>query len=387
MRWSDEPQAEVSIVVPTLNEAANLPALMRRIDATMAGRSYEVLIVDDSSTDDTYDVCSTLSREYPLHLFVRTKPENGLSGAVLYGLARARGNLLLVMDADLQHPPEQIPDLLGPLERNEAEFVIGSRYVAGGSTDGKWGALRRLNSWVATFLARPFAGHTRDPMSGFFALSRETYERAGRLNPIGYKIALELMCKCRVRKVCEVPIHFGIREAGESKLSVRQQVRYLDHLSRLYDFSFPIASPLLKFVVATGCAWLIAFGLYVRLVAQNVSPVRAPTLAFIAAVLMTAAFHFRSLRMSDRPALSRRDWSDFSLLIIGEWSVCTLAAHWVGTHIEHLTVSQFFVVTFGAAAIARYMLRTGLLHNLQGVRMGPTEKPIPSDEIKHRNAA
>jgi glycosyltransferase involved in cell wall biosynthesis len=387
MRWSDQQHIDVSIVVPTLNEAANLPTLLHRIDDTMVGRSYEVVIVDDASADDTNAVCSTLGRQYPLQLFVRTKPENGLSGAVLYGLARTRGNLLVVMDADLQHPPEQIPDLLTPLEHNEAEFVIGSRYVAGGSTDGKWGALRRLNSWAATFLARPFAGHTRDPMSGFFALRRETYERAGQLNPIGYKIALELMCKCRVRKVCEVPIHFGVREAGESKLSVKQQVRYLDHLSRLYDFSFPIASPLAKFVIATGCAWLIAFGLYVRLVAQNVSPVRAPTLAFIAAVLMTAAIHMRSLRRYDRPILSRRAWSDFSMLIIGEWSICTLAAHWVGTHIEHLTVSQFFVVTFGAAAIARYTLRAGLLHNLQGVREGETEKPASSDALKRRDAA
>ena len=273
MRWSDQPQIDVSIVVPTLNEAVNLPGLLHRIDDTMGGRPYEVVIVDDGSADDTPAVSSVLARQYPVQLFVRTKPKDGLSEPVLYGLVRTRGNLLVVMDADLQHPPEQIPNLLAPLEHDETEFVIGSRYVAGGSTDGKWGVLRRLNSWAATFLARPFAGHTRDPMSGFFALRRETYERAGQLNPIGYKIALELMCKCRVRKVCEVPIHFGVREAGESKLSVKQQVRYLDHLSRLYDFSFPIASPLAKFVIATGCAWLIAFGLYVRLVAQNVSPV------------------------------------------------------------------------------------------------------------------
>jgi dolichol-phosphate mannosyltransferase len=351
------------------------------------GRSYEVVIVDDASTDNTAEVCSTLSREYPLQLIVRPQPENGLSGAVLRGLAQTRGHLLVVMDADLQHPPEQIPDLLAPLEAGDADFVIGSRYVPGGSTDDKWGVLRQLNSWAATLLARPFAGHTHDPMSGFFALKRNTYEQAGQLNPIGYKIALELMCKCRVRRVCEVPIHFGIREAGESKLSVRQQVRYLDHLSRLYDFSFPIASPLAKFVIATGCAWLIAFGLYVRLVAQNVSPVRAPTLAFLAAVLMTGAFYLRSLRRYGRPSLNRRAWSDFSLLVIGEWSICTLAAHWVGTHIEHLTVSQFFVVTFGAAAIARYTLRVRLIHNLQGVREEAPKTSTSINAMKRRDAA
>jgi dolichol-phosphate mannosyltransferase len=386
MRWTDAGDLDISIVVPAMDEAENLRPLVERIDRALAEQKYEILIVDDGSQDRTPEVCDELGRQYPIHLYVRTNPTGGLSGAVLHGLARARGQWLVVMDADLQHPPEQVPDLLGPLQSNDAEFVIGSRYVRGASTDGRWGFLRRANSWCATLLAKPFAGDTRDPMSGFFALRRETYLQARDLNPIGYKIALELMCKCQVRQVREVPIRFGLRLAGESKLNLQQQVRYLDHLSGLYDFSFPRAATWGKFILAIACAWLAAFGLFARLVERDVSPVLAPALAFAAAAIATATFHLRSLRRNGRPINSLRDWLDFSLVLLGEWSVCTLASRWLGTHIEHLSVTQFFLVTFGATAIARYALRTSLCHNLQGIRRLPTPqqpKRIEPEPMRH----
>src|SRR6266487_1035923 len=102
-------------------------------------------------------------------------------------------------------------------------------------------------------------------MSGVFALRRETYLSAKRLTPIGYKIGLELMCKCQVKSVREVPIHFGARRRGESKLTVKEQYRYLAHLSRLYDYHFPRASPISKFLVVLACSWIWAGPLYVIL--------------------------------------------------------------------------------------------------------------------------
>jgi hypothetical protein len=105
---------------------------------------------------------------------------------------------------------------------------------------------------VATLLARPFAGDTSDPMSGFFALKRLTFDRAQRLTPLGYKIGLELMCKCRVEKVREIPVDFGTRHAGVRKLSLKEQFRYLEHLSRLYDLTYPRLSPILKFAMVVG---------------------------------------------------------------------------------------------------------------------------------------
>src|SRR6185295_5635851 len=100
-----------------------------------------------------------------------------------------------------------------------------------------------------------------DPMSGFFGIKRSTFEGAQRLTPLGYKIALELMCKCRVQNVKEIPIHFAERTAGESKLSLKQQFRYLEHLSRLYDFTYPRVSPMVKFAIATGVAWMLGLAL------------------------------------------------------------------------------------------------------------------------------
>src|SRR6185436_9268852 len=132
----------------------------------------------------------------------------------------------------------------------------------GGSTGERWGVFRKINSRIATLLARPFAGRTTYPMSGFFALRRTTYERAQRLTPLGYKIALELMCKSRVENVREIPIHFAERTRGQSKLTLKEQFRYLEHLSRLYDFTFPRASPISKFSIATISGWFVALAVF-----------------------------------------------------------------------------------------------------------------------------
>src|SRR3954469_16696101 len=147
----------VSVVVPALNEAANLPALAERINAALRGTSYELIVVDDGSTDGTPDVCAALAGRFPLQLIVRPDPQAGLSGAVLEGFARARGDVLVVMDADLQHPPERVPALLAALDAPGVDVAIGSRYAAGGTTATRWGVLRRVNSRLATLLARPFA--------------------------------------------------------------------------------------------------------------------------------------------------------------------------------------------------------------------------------------
>src|SRR5262245_17626190 len=153
----------LSVVVPTYREAENLrllvPAVARAVAST--GRAGEILVVDDDSPDGTPEVCAELARRHPLRLLVR-KNERGLATAVLHGLRQAQVGGLSVMDADLSHPPEKIPDLLAALAAG-AEFVIGSRYVPGAHTDETWGWFRRLNSTVATALARGFTS-ARDPM-------------------------------------------------------------------------------------------------------------------------------------------------------------------------------------------------------------------------------
>jgi dolichol-phosphate mannosyltransferase len=238
----------VSIIVPTYKEAANIPELVDRIDRVRALHhlTVELLLMDDNSRDGTEEVVASLGKDW-VRLIVRTE-DRGLSPAVVDGLRAARHEVLVVMDADLSHPPEKIPELVSRL-LGGADFVIGSRYTAGGSTDDEWGLFRWLNSRVATWLARPFTS-VKDPMAGFFALHRRTFQRGERaLNPIGYKIGLELLVKCGCRQVREVPIHFTDRKLGSSKMSFREQLRYLQHLRRLFIYRYWTWAHLAQFLV------------------------------------------------------------------------------------------------------------------------------------------
>jgi len=190
--------------------------------------------MDDDSRDGTEEAVAALGRDW-IRLIVR-RENRGLSAAVLDGFRHARNEVLLVMDADLSHPPETIPEMLRRL-RDGADFVLGSRYVEGGSTEEAWGILRWINSKAATLLARPFT-RLKDPMSGFFALPRSLLNGAPPMNPVGYKIALELLVKCECHNVAEIPIYFSQRFKGESKLSLREQLLYLEHLRRLAEYKF-----------------------------------------------------------------------------------------------------------------------------------------------------
>ncbi len=231
---------ELSIIVPTFMERENIPRLLKEMKRVLAPAAitYEIIIVDDNSPDDTAEVCQKLlAGGHPLRLIVRTK-ERGLSSAVIRGFKEARGQFIACMDGDLSHPPSALLQMLQRLCDSDAEIVIGSRYIAGGSTDAQWGWLRKLNSQAATFFSRPFSGHARDPMAGYFMLRRDVYARQDRLNPIGYKILLEIICKCRITRVAEVPIHFQDRRFGKSKLNLMEQLRYLRHLYRLYEYKY-----------------------------------------------------------------------------------------------------------------------------------------------------
>jgi dolichol-phosphate mannosyltransferase len=136
------------------------------------------------------------------------------------------------MDADLSHMPAAIPIFYQAIQ-NGAEFVLGSRYILGASTDDKWTIYRYLNSKIASLLARPLTS-VSDPLSGYFALPRSLLERCDELSPVGYKIGLEILIKCKPINLKEVPINFRTRVLGESKLSVKQQTLYLIHLWSLY---------------------------------------------------------------------------------------------------------------------------------------------------------
>jgi len=245
----------VTIVVPTYQEAENLPVLIDRVAAVRAAHALELdlLIMDDDSHDGSAELVA--ARPEPWVELVARTGDRSLSLAVLDGLRRAKGDVLVCMDADLSHPPEALPTMLVALEHG-ADFVIGSRYVEGGSTSDDWGFLRWLNSRVATLLARPFTA-ARDPMAGYFALTRSTFERASELNPVGYKVGLELLVKCGCERVVEVPIHFEDRQFGKTKLTLGQQLRYLQHLRRLYVHKFGVWSQLAQFLTVGGMGTVV----------------------------------------------------------------------------------------------------------------------------------
>jgi len=360
---------EVSIIVPALNEAENLPLLIPRVHQAMNGKSYELIIVDDNSRDNTRAVCDELANKFPVKLMVREKPTAGLSGAVLAGMKLSRGQTMVVMDADLQHPPEKLPELLAPLEKNEADFVLGSRNVPGGETDEKWGIARKINSFVATALSRPFAGKVRDPMSGFFALRRSSYENATRLTPLGYKIGLELMCKARVQNVKEIPIRFGLREHGQSKLSLKQQFRYLEHLSRLYDFKYPRLSPVTKFLVVLLIGWALGAAIFFALVdGAHMGLARASVLSYLVNLAATAVFHIRYVRTQREFIIRPRPWLDFALIAGAELVACAASALWVTRRVTNPGTWETFVISYAVATIVRYILRKEFLFDIRGLR-------------------
>lgn len=238
----------VSLIVPTYKEVENLPKLVERLKQLKNNCSdctIELLIMDDDSGDGTEQL---VELEQPWIRLIIRKENRGLSQAVVDGLKQAKHEFIVVMDADLSHPPEKIPEMIQELKEG-ADFVIGSRYVPGASTDVEWGMFRWLNSKVATLLAWPLT-RVKDPMSGFFALHRTTFERGQyALNPIGYKIGLELLVKCDCQNAREIPIHFADRQYGESKLSFQEQLRYTQHLRRLFIYRHSFGTQMAQFAV------------------------------------------------------------------------------------------------------------------------------------------
>ncbi len=209
----------VSVVVPTLNEVDNVEPLVRQI-MTAAPDCLEILVVDDGSNDGTRDRVRSLAVQFPVRLLERNAPALGLSGAVIAGARVARGEIVVVMDADLSHPPGDIPQLTAPLFAGQAEMVTGSRYIAGGSTPG-WPLSRRAMSRLAAALAYPLTG-VHDSMCGFFAIRRARLLELAPDAASGFKIAFEVIVRGGAAfRVKEIPIAFCDRTRGTSKMTLR----------------------------------------------------------------------------------------------------------------------------------------------------------------------
>lgn len=227
----------LSLVIPTYKERDNIQNVIRILSQLLEEAvlgDYELIIVDDDSPDRTWEVAQSLMGEYPKLRVMRRQVERGLSSAVIRGWQCARGRVLGVIDGDLQHPPEVLPQLLRGIEGG-ADLAVASRHIEGGGVSS-WSMMRRLLSRGAQVLGLIILpgvlGRVSDPMSGYFMVRRSAIAGV-TLNPVGYKIILEVIGRGRVGDIAEVGYVFCERQEGESKVTWKQYVEYIHHLIRL----------------------------------------------------------------------------------------------------------------------------------------------------------
>lgn len=226
-----------SLIVPTYNESQNIEQIVQVLTGLLEQAlpdQYELIVVDDNSPDRTWEIAQGLILHYPALRVMRRQTERGLSTAVIRGWQAARGEVLGVIDGDLQHPPEVLLKLLRSI-RNGADLAVASRHIEGGGTSD-WGIIRRILSrgaqLVGLMILPSVVGRVSDPMSGYFMVRRSAIADA-LLQPYGYKILLEVIGRGQVGRITEVGYVFQERKEGESKVTWRQYVEYLMHLAKL----------------------------------------------------------------------------------------------------------------------------------------------------------
>ena len=274
----------LSVISPTLNEAENVPRLVEQLEQALGDIDYEILIVDDDSADLTWSVAHEISLTNPRVRALRRIQNPGLGLAVIDGFSAADGDVLACIDADLQHDPAILPKMLEGLQTG-ADVVVGSRHIRGGST-GKWTRWRRLESWVATKTAQLLLGVTlKDPMSGYFLVRREDFSKVKeQLNGNGFKILLELLTTLQTSGVKEVPYTFQPRTHGESKLSNKVILLYVQQLWRLCSTSRHRSVRFLKSAMVGGVGIFVNLAIMALLLSfTNIRDWRASAISCLAA--------------------------------------------------------------------------------------------------------
>lgn len=246
---------ELSVVVPTFKEAANVPRLVELLDIALQGIAWEVIFVDDDSPDGTASVAKRIAARDPRVRCLRRVGRRGLSGACIEGMLSSAAPVVAVMDADLQHDETILPKMYAAI-REGAELAVGSRYVDGGSSGQGLSSVRQWGSETATGLARRFLRiELSDPMSGFFMIRRDKVEAiAPKLSREGFKILLDIVASSPDRlKTAEIPFTFRERQAGESKLDSLVTAEYLGLLfSKLSGGLVPVRFLMFLLVGASG---------------------------------------------------------------------------------------------------------------------------------------
>jgi dolichol-phosphate mannosyltransferase len=319
---------QLSIVLPTFNESKNVPEMVRRLTALLEktyGQQYEIIIVDDDSPDRTWELAQNLTKEYPCLKVIRRQGERGLSTAVIRGWQAARGQLLGVIDADLQHPPEVLSGLTQSMAKG-ADIAVASRHIEGGGVSD-WSLMRRIVSRTAQLIGLVIlpgvVSKVSDPMSGCFLIRRSAIESV-ELSPVGYKILIEVLGRGRCRWIDEVPYVFRERVEGESKATSAVYFEYVQHLFRLRLSTLPInrfvrfaAVGLTGVVVDMGVLYLLSdpttlgWGL-------TRSKIIAAELAIVNNFIWNDAWTFADVSRNQRQLVQRlRRFGKFQLICLG----------------------------------------------------------------------
>jgi dolichol-phosphate mannosyltransferase len=353
----------LTLVIPTRNEAGNVPRLVRELGEALTGVDYRVVFVDDS-TDETPAVIRDLSEEDGrISLIHRASAEQdgGLSTAVAAGMDAVanESEYTCVMDADLQHPPEKVRELLEKARSTGADAVVASRYVRGGSYAGLPGPVRKAISVGSKYLARIVfkeARKTSDPMTGFFLVRNEAISGI-QFRPMGFKILLEILVCVPELKVAEVPLNFRARNAGVSKASLRQGLEYLAHIISLFWY-VPSAGRFWKFALVGASGVLVNLLTLITLVEYFDA---GPTVAWIVAVglsilsnfLLNNAFTWRDVRHSSRIHFLLRGALAYPVAIIAlgaNFAVYYPIIKYISADFPYYAIAAFLGIVAGTSA-------------------------------------
>src|SRR5215211_4318851 len=302
--------ALLTLVIPTRNEVDNVPRLVCDLKESLLGVDYRLVFVDDS-TDQTPEVIGSLREEDDRIVLIHregAERDGGLATAVTTGMdaAASDSEYICVIDADLQHPPEKVREMLEIAHRSDADIVVASRYARGGDYGGLSGPLRKAVSRATKSLAQIIfkeARKTSDPLSGFFLVSNAAISGI-QFRPTGFKILLEILVCAPELKVIEVPLNFRARNAGTSKASVGRGLEYLAHLASLFWY-VPSAGRFWKFALVGASGVLVNMLTLITLVEYfdanpTVAWMLAVGLSILSNFLLNNAFTWRDLRHSSR---------------------------------------------------------------------------------------
>lgn len=336
----------LSVILPTYNESQNVPLIVDRIAKVLEPIcSFEVLVIDDNSPDKTWAIAEQLCEERPWLRTLRRMHNKGLSAAVVDGFAFAKGQNLVVMDADLQHDENALAKFVDAFQSG-AQLVVGSRKVDGGGVEG-WSAIRKFVSWFATRLAYVILPlQVSDPMSGFFGITRDVHNAiTPQVNPKGFKILLEYLARINDKKVQEVGYTFRGRQHGESKLSNDVIYDYLEALWGLSHISKFLSWRFLNYCLV-GALGMIIHLLILAFLKQGVELDESPALmiaveaSIVSNFFLNNSFTFRKLRFKRFTGLLRGLFTFNAICATGAF-----INHSLALSIKHAQLANLYVAT------------------------------------------